>query len=149
MRHSVSTNSETLNSYASNCLAGHNAVRANDGVPALVWDEKLAASAYEWSKKMAMSRKFKHSNTRGVGENLFMGSNAQDCNAAIRMWADEKKYFSRNSVIDRNFSLYGHYTQIVWNTTRKVGCGSYGNYLTCHYDPAGNISGANPFTYRA
>ena len=42
----------------------------------------------------------------------------------------------------------GHFTQMVWKSTRKVGCasvpcngrhGTPGNYLVCEYSPAGNM----------
>ncbi len=45
----------------------------------------------------------------------------------------------------------GHFTQIVWKSTKKVGCarcggkGSkwYETYVVCDYSPSGNIVGDN------
>ncbi len=36
----------------------------------------------------------------------------------------------------------GHFTQMVWRSTQRIGCGvqprcSGGNFLVCHYDPPG------------
>jgi hypothetical protein len=44
----------------------------------------------------------------------------------------------------------GHFTQLVWNATKTVGCGATqcdnnqikGWYLVCEYDPPGNVIGA-------
>jgi hypothetical protein len=39
----------------------------------------------------------------------------------------------------------GHYTQIIWPETQKVGCaiarGEHWDFLVCRYWPAGNIVG--------
>lgn len=35
----------------------------------------------------------------------------------------------------------GHFTQIVWTSTTKVGCGHVGNFVTCRYSPPGNVGG--------
>jgi len=35
----------------------------------------------------------------------------------------------------------GHFTQMVWKTTTKLGCGVSGSYLTCRYHPQGNFIG--------
>jgi len=43
----------------------------------------------------------------------------------------------------------GHYTQIVWATTKKVGCAKIkcdGNDIwVCNYDPPGNWVGQKPY----
>ena len=44
-----------------------------------------------------------------------------------------------------NVSHVGHYTQIVWPTSRRVGCATASNrskdVLVCRYLPAGNVVG--------
>jgi hypothetical protein len=44
-----------------------------------------------------------------------------------------------------NWSDVGHYTQIVWPASQRVGCATASNrandYLVCRYLPAGNIVG--------
>ena len=35
----------------------------------------------------------------------------------------------------------GHFTQIVWKDTKKVGCGVAGSFAVCRYQPAGNFLG--------
>jgi hypothetical protein len=48
----------------------------------------------------------------------------------------------------------GHFTQLVWAGTQKLGCGyaickgkngTPGNYLVCEYSPAGNITNPGYF----
>ena len=39
----------------------------------------------------------------------------------------------------------GHFTQVVWKGTTKLGCGRSGDYITCRYcDVGGNMMGAFP-----
>ena len=46
----------------------------------------------------------------------------------------------------------GHYTQIVWKNTTKVGCGIAnsltdrgGEWVVCRYSPPGNYVGQKPY----
>lgn len=47
--------------------------------------------------------------------------------------------------------MCGHYTQLVWSTTKAVGCGNVtcnnelGVLIVCSYNPPGNYRGDNPF----
>jgi len=38
------------------------------------------------------------------------------------MWADEEKCYDYDSNTCAEGHMCGHYTQIVWSTTRKLGC---------------------------
>ena len=47
----------------------------------------------------------------------------------------------------------GHYTQIVWKNTERIGCGKatsrqnglFTVYWVCQYDPSGNYVGQKPY----
>ena len=134
-------------------LATHNVERATVGLAPLVWDDKLGVQAAQYAFHLAMSRRFAHSerNSRGAtGENLWMGTRrAFSVEAMVANWASEKRLFKPGifPAISRNGSWHqvGHYTQMVWPATRRVGCALASNagedYLVCRYFPAGNVHG--------
>jgi hypothetical protein len=134
-------------------LAAHNAARAAAGLPSLEWDNALGAQAARYAFQLAISNRFEHSTAQarnGSGENLWMGSRgAFSAQAMVGDWVSERSHFRPGvfPVVSRtgNWHDVGHYTQIVWPTTQKVGCAlatnAQADYLVCHYWPAGNIQG--------
>lgn len=134
-------------------LAAHNAVRARAGVPPLMWDNALGSAAAAYAQQMAFTGRFEHSNRRarpGTGENLWMGSHGYfPIEAMVGGWASEKRWFvpglfPANSRTG-NWEDVGHYTQMIWPTTTRVGCAlastPRADYLVCRYSGAGNIDG--------
>ena len=134
-------------------LATHNAERTALGLAPLVWDDKLGVQAAQYAFQLAMSRRFAHSerSSRGAtGENLWMGTRrAFSVETMVANWASEKQLFKPGifPAISRTGSWHqvGHYTQMVWPATRRVGCALASNagedYLVCRYFPAGNVHG--------
>ena len=67
-------------------------------------------------------------------------------------WLSEKKDFLYSKIGDtkNNFSEIGHYTQMVWYGTPKVGI-AYSKsksgtvYVGARYYPAGNVTGQHPY----
>ena len=134
-------------------LAAHNGERAAVGAPALVWDNDLGTAAATYAQQMAFTGRFEHSDRkarRGIGENLWMGTHgAYTIEAMVGAWTSEKRVFfpgifPANSRTG-NWIDVGHYTQMIWPTTQRIGCAlaSTGrtDYLVCRYAPAGNIDG--------
>ncbi|XP_076241858.1 venom allergen 3-like [Calliopsis andreniformis] len=120
----------------------------------LTWDDELAKVAQRWANQCT----FGHDKCRDVerykvGQNvgIRMTSGTQDTKVSdiIMMWYNEVEDFNRNIVNKYRFqSNVGHYTQIVWANTNKIGCGkivyasNWNNYyLVCDYGPAGNVLG--------
>jgi hypothetical protein len=134
-------------------LAAHNAERVRMGMPPLVWDAQLGNGAALYAQQMAFTGLFKHSNRqarRGIGENLWMGTRgAFSVEAMVGGWSAEKRYFMRgvfpNNSRSGNWADVGHYTQMIWPSTQRVGCALASTprteYLVCRYFPAGNIDG--------
>jgi hypothetical protein len=134
-------------------LAAHNAERARMGIAPLVWDNALGAGAATYAQQMAFTGMFQHSNRharRGVGENLWMGTHgAFSPEAMVGGWSSEKRYFMPgvfpNNSRSGNWEDVGHYTQMIWPTTTRVGCALAStarvDYLVCRYATAGNIDG--------
>lgn len=141
-------------------LAAHNDARGAVGVPPLAWDDALAQDAQDWANYLADTGKFEHSprprgrDKAGEGENLWMGTaGAYAFTDMVAGWVGEQRYF-RNGVMPDisstgNWAAAGHYSQIVWRGTTRVGCGianGRGNdYLVCRYSPPGNVIGSKAF----
>ncbi len=71
--------------------------------------------------------------------------------AAVDMWANEKAYYDY-ATNSGNGHTVGHYTQVVWQKTTKVGCGKAksttdlgGEHIVCRYQIPGNMSGEKPY----
>lgn len=129
-------------------LAAHNAVRREVGVAPLVWSERLAAFAQEWADTLAARRLFFHRRSSPYGENLFEIRDARAAAAeVVESWASESKDYQYSSNTCRG--VCGHYTQIVWRDTQRVGCAAARNGRTevwvCNYDPPGNWRGKQPY----
>jgi hypothetical protein len=118
-----------------------------------MWDDNLGNSAAVYAAQMAITGRFEHSDPRlrpGVGENLWMGTHgAFTPEAMIRGWASERRVFVPgifpNVARTGNWSHVGHYTQMIWPTTQRIGCALASNgrtdYLVCRYSSPGNIKG--------
>ena len=140
-------------SFPARILAAHNAERVRAGVPALVWDNALGTAAASYATQMAMTGRFAHSDRslrRGTGENLWMGTHgAFSVEAMAGAWASEKRFFRAgvfpNVSRSGDWEDVGHYTQMIWPTTQRVGCALAStpqvDYLVCRYSGAGNIDG--------
>jgi hypothetical protein len=70
---------------------------------------------------------------------------------AVDMWANEKAYYDYTANTG-NGHVVGHYTQVVWQKTTKVGCGQAtsttdypGSHVVCRYSPAGNMGSEKPY----
>ncbi|WP_245600260.1 CAP family protein [Sphingomonas jaspsi] len=135
-------------------MQGHNLARSRYGVAPLVWDEALAKDAQRYASILARFGRFEHDPQVGrypkQGENLFMGTRtAYRYQEMVKGWVDERRQFrgGRFPYVSKtgDWSAVGHYTQIIWPTTKRVGCASASNqsddYLVCRYWPAGNVVG--------
>ena len=134
-------------------VAAHNAERARAGVAPLSWDNALGAAAAAYARQMALTSRFAHSDRRarpGVGENLWMGSRGvYSVETMIGGWSSEKRWFRAgvfpNVSLTGNWADVGHYTQMIWPATTRVGCAlasaARTDYLVCRYANKGNIDG--------
>jgi len=132
-------------------LTPHNNARSKVGVPALVWDTTLATYAMNYAKsQISQCTPLKHSGGP-YGENLFWGSGkAWTPLEAVTMWVDEQKYYTYSTNTCQAGKVCGHYTQVVWKTTTKVGCATVecadkSVYIICSYNPPGNYVGKRPY----
>jgi len=139
-------------------LAAHNKVRAEAGAPPLIWDRALGDAAANYAVYLALTNSFQHSDQShrpDIGENLWMGTRgAFSFEAMVDGWSSERRDFVPGvfPAVSRDgaWEKVGHYTQMVWPATTKVGCAVASNatsdFLVCRYSPAGNVMGRPLFT---
>ncbi|CCX05055.1 CAP domain-containing protein [Pyronema domesticum] len=127
-------------------LNTHNRARGEHGVGGMYWDNNLAAGAQLWANRC----QFAHS--RGnYGENLAMGH--RTASLAVQEWVNERSSYNYNY---GDFSAAtGHFTQVVWKGSTRLGCGARlcgRQWLyVCRYQSPGNFRGrfqANVFPRR-
>ena len=134
--------------------AAHNHYRRKTGVPPLQWSDKIAAYSQKWANYLRNKNgcRMKHRAGRfkikNYGENLAFASNRQmNSYYAVKLWYDEIKYYNykKNSCS----KVCGHYTQLVWKTSKLVGCAiaycKNSEVWVCNYDPPGNYVGKRPY----
>ncbi|KAL3623875.1 hypothetical protein CASFOL_032691 [Castilleja foliolosa] len=135
-------------------LYNHNLVRARKMEPPLTWDPQLANYANWWAQQRRQDCQLEHSFNDGdfkLGENIFWGGGAAWTPVdAVNDWADEEKYYSYESNSCAEGQMCGHYTQIVWKATQRIGCARVvcddGDlFMTCNYYPPGNYVGERPY----
>jgi hypothetical protein len=156
----VAAAANVASQFPARVLAIHNAARAQAGAQPLAWDPALGQAAANYAVQLALTNSFHHSDRRtrpGTGENLWMGTRGVfSYEAMVGRWASERRYFVPGvfPAVSRsgNWEDVGHYTQMVWPTTTRVGCAVATNtttdFLVCRYSPAGNVEG-RPVPYYA
>ena len=139
-------------------VATHNTYRSDPAVtnPNLAWDDTLAAGAQTWANYLASTvHQLQHSSPndrQGLGENIASGATGTRTAAQLAdLWGSQEKPNFKPGIfpdvkIDQSKEV-GHYTQVIWKTTTKVGCGiatdstTGQDYLVCRYSPGGNKEG--------
>ena len=122
-------------------LAQHNVYRCMHGVQHLVWDMAVAAKAQEWADTHSgfhSTWQFRTTDDGYYGENwaseeisenapLFQGTTLVD---HVKDWYSEIErcdgpngYGTTLKVRNEAGQPVGHYTQLVWSTTTRLGCG--------------------------
>ncbi|CAN6196793.1 unnamed protein product [Urochloa humidicola] len=132
----------------------HNAAREEVGVGDVSWDDNVAAFAQSYAAQRAGDCALQHSGGP-YGENLFWGSTGKDWSAAdaVASWVSEKQWYDHDS---NSCSAPGddtclHYTQVVWRDSTAIGCARVvcdngaGIFITCNYNPRGNVDGQSPY----
>ncbi|XP_028623789.1 peptidase inhibitor 16 isoform X1 [Grammomys surdaster] len=138
----------------------HNYYRAQVSPPAsdmlqMRWDDELAAFAKAYAQKCVWG----HNKERGRrGENLFaITGEGMDVPLAVGNWHEEHAHYNLSTATCDPGQMCGHYTQVVWSKTERIGCGSHFcetlqgveeaniQLLVCNYEPPGNVKGRKPY----
>ncbi|NXE46730.1 GLIP1 protein, partial [Casuarius casuarius] len=156
----------TDKTFIEDCLRGHNNCRARvrpsaSNMRYMTWDAALARTARAWANKcrfqhnVHLGQKFQcHPNFTSVGENIWLGSyQAFTTVGAIESWYSEVRFYTFET--RKCTKVCGHYTQVVWDHSYKVGCavtlckkvGGMKNaaLFVCNYAPSGNFP-RKPYT---
>jgi len=103
-----------------------------------------------------------------IGQNMYIVSGGSggfpnlNVSRAIEKWYDEVSFYHLDTLSCDAGEMCGHYTQVVWSKTQKVGCGiaycdavslldnparfTNAVLLVCDYTPAGNYKNQSPYT---
>ena len=130
----------------------------------MVIDDSVNSTAQSWAEYLAANALFQHSSAtqrNNAGENLYVSyttasSIAADtlANQGVTSWYNEVSAY--NYATPGFSSQTGHFTQVVWKNSTKLGCGAAKGvktingtqynafYLVCQYAPAGNVTGQFP-----
>lgn len=140
----------------------HNALRAKYGSSPLTWDATAASCAQDWANQRAAGEQQTHRSPNRFGENVF--GNWSCCDPAsftstpadaMGFWGGEEPNYDVATNSCNAGTVCGHFTQVVWSTTTRLGCGkaivpdtpqpgATSAHWVCNYDPPGN-NGARPF----
>jgi uncharacterized protein YkwD len=144
-------------------LAAHNKVRSQHHVPPMSWSDSLARDAAKWADHLAkdLGCQMHHTTAGGEGENLYWASartwsdGRRDSQAVtpeqvVIGWASEEADYDYKNNSCRAGKACGHYTQIVWKSSTKVGCAKRScsdksQVWVCRYSPPGNWVGEKPY----
>lgn len=131
----------------------HNGARDKVGVKQHVtWSKDLAKYAQEWADHIAQTGKFEHRRQPKYGESLAAGpAERYGAAEAAAAWLREKGAYDAGK---REPGKVGHYTQVVWSRTTRIGAGKAvlkagpmkgWTVVVCNYDPRGNVRGQRPY----
>lgn len=134
----------------SELLSAHNAARAQVGVQALTWSDEVAETARRWAGELAANGcGLQHNPNKPYGENLYWTTVPVDGTEATASWVSEADDYDAESHSCEQGKICGHYTQVVWANSTKLGCGmatcGSTQVWVCNYDPPGNYVGQQPF----
>ncbi|XP_054018119.1 GLIPR1-like protein 1 [Dryobates pubescens] len=142
------------------CVQVHNSLRSGvqpsaSNMRYMSWDAALARTARAWAKRCIFEHNTYlseghqgHPNFTSIGENLWAGTyQAFNVSSAINAWYDEVG--SYNFATQKCTKVCGHYLQVVWDYSYKIGCAvTYckevagipdAAYFVCNYSPCGNL----------
>ena len=123
----------------------HNKYRIKRNLSPLSWNDDLAKSASNWAKQLTSTNSFSHGDmnsnssickTGKCGQNLSKGI-IGDIPSVVQSWVScECKNFTGKPNPEA-----GHYTQVMWPSTKYVGCAESGDITACNYNVGNEVSG--------
>jgi pathogenesis-related protein 1 len=111
------------------------------------WDNKIAAFAQNYANQRKDCKLIPSGSH--YGENLAVRAGDMSGTNAVKLWLDEYPHYNHYENKCDGGECH-HYTQVLWGDSRRIGCGKVrcdngGTFVTCNYDPPGNIPGQQPY----
>jgi pathogenesis-related protein 1 len=121
--------------YAATCPNGHNSHRNGDYIK-----DGGNCSSSEWP----------YCSTAVLGENIAWMTDGT-LTQLVNLWNDEESLWNCNQLPSYQPGC-GHYTQVVWYNTKRVGCGKHlmcngMTILVCNYFPPGNFNTGTTYAF--
>jgi uncharacterized protein YkwD len=133
-------------------VEAHNARRAAHCAPPLAWSTEVAAVAQRYADQLRAGGCNLNHSSGPYGENLFGASPAGGATTAavVESWYGEVAQYN---FARPGFGMdTGHFTQVVWRGTTRLGCGvarcADSEVWVCNYDGPGNVEGQFPDNVR-
>jgi hypothetical protein len=88
-----------------------------------------------------------------IGENIYASSgNIGNVSLSVQSWWNENQFFNFDSNSCQNGQVCGHYTQVVWASSVRLGCSrqfcsslTFKYNILCDYGPGGNYAAQQPY----
>lgn len=131
-------------------LEEHNRLRAKHSAAPLTLDPAISQYAQEWANNIASRNVMQHRSNNRYGENIYacFGKTNLTGQEVVHSWYNEIKDYRFGESNPSNFGKVGHFTQVVWKNSKRLGVGMAKNgnnvYVVCNYDPPGNFGGQYP-----
>merc|ERR1711860_24734 len=122
------------------------------------WDSSLETIAQSYADTCVWQHNSQRSTGMSyyVGENLYLTTGGFSASGVVNSWNSEKSYYDYST--QGCSKVCGHYTQVVWSNSNKLGCGikrcsqvtglsGWSNVLlaVCNYGKGGNYRGVSPY----
>jgi len=148
-------------------LETHNKLRKKYNSPPLKYSKSLENAAKVWAKKLqkdGCGMVHSKGEVGNYGENLFWASPLTTIQTDSRgnqkrssitqkikakevteAWYSEVEFYDYETDSCKEGEMCGHYTQLIWNTTKEIGCAALScsdnsQVWVCEYNPGGNVS---------
>lgn len=144
-------------------LIAHNRWRKTVPVPPLQWSRAAANQALAWASQLAAeSCQMRHNpdpaRKKRFGENIYAYWNSspydgwrRSADEVVTKWGEETQWYDDDTheCNAPRGKTCGHYTQLVWQYSRHVGCArarcDAAEVWVCNYEPRGNYLGVKPY----
>ena len=131
------------------------AIRLLLGVTISQLNLKIMLTSYpRWASSVMPNNAIEHlmvqatRTPHGASNENLAGKSSTSITKHVQGWANEKSVYNGQPLPSGN-NPAGHYTAMVWQNTKEIGCGfadtDQMNFLVCRYNPPGNFIGEMPY----